>query len=166
MGDPEVVVREYQASDRATVVALAPRLLHGMAPWRDGGAARRAVEGWLSESCSAAAHGDGRVFVAAQNGVVVGAVSVTPSRHFTGDVDAYVGELVVSECAARQGIARALMTRVEQWAREQGLRRITLHTGAANDVARAFYAALGFEDEDVRLTRRLEESTTPVVVHA
>jgi hypothetical protein len=30
---------------------------------------------------------------------------------------------------------------------------ITLHTGAFNTNARAFYAALGFAEEEVRLTR-------------
>jgi ribosomal protein S18 acetylase RimI-like enzyme len=38
---------------------------------------------------------------------------------------------------------------------ERGLARITLETGAANDAARAFYAALGYREEDVRLSRAL-----------
>ena len=48
------------------------------------------------------------------------------------------------------------MAAAEEWARRQGLACVSLDTGAANTRARAFYAALGYEEEDVRLTKRLE----------
>jgi GNAT superfamily N-acetyltransferase len=48
------------------------------------------------------------------------------------------------------------MLAAEEWARRQGLACVTLHTGAANARARTFYAALGYEEEDVRLTKRLD----------
>jgi ribosomal protein S18 acetylase RimI-like enzyme len=48
------------------------------------------------------------------------------------------------------------MLAAEEWARRQRLTCVTLHTGAANTRARAFYAALGYEEEDVRLTKRLD----------
>lgn len=38
-------------------------------------------------------------------------------------------------------------------ARDYGLAHLTLHTGAYNTNARAFYAAIGFAEEEVRLTR-------------
>jgi hypothetical protein len=38
------------------------------------------------------------------------------------------------------------------WARDRGLVNLTLHTGVYNTTARAFYAALGFAEEEVRLT--------------
>lgn len=154
MSERDVLIREYQAQDQDSVVALAPRLVIGIAPWRDACAALRA-EQWLADSCSAAVRGDAGLFVALRGGTLVGAVSVAQSRHFTGDVDAYVGELAVVENAARHGIGRALMAHVDGWAREHGARCITLHTGAANADAREFYSALGFEIEDVRLTRTL-----------
>ena len=48
-----------------------------------------------------------------------------------------------------------LMTIAEEWGRGQGLARISLDTGAANAPARAFYAGLGYEEEDVKLTKSL-----------
>jgi GNAT superfamily N-acetyltransferase len=48
------------------------------------------------------------------------------------------------------------MVAAEEWARRQGLACLSLDTGAANARARAFYAALGYEEEDVKLTKRLE----------
>jgi len=47
------------------------------------------------------------------------------------------------------------MAAAEDWARARGLRHLTLQTGAANAEARAFYRALGYLEEEVRLTRSL-----------
>jgi GNAT superfamily N-acetyltransferase len=80
-------------------------------------------------------------------------LSIHPSRHFTGELDGYIGELVVAEHAARRGIGRALIDAADTWARAHGLAHLTLHTGACNANARSFYAALGFAEEEVRLTR-------------
>ncbi|MEM8902893.1 MAG: GNAT family N-acetyltransferase [Actinomycetota bacterium] len=80
---------------------------------------------------------------------------MSTTEHFAGERDAYVGEPVVDEAAAGAGIGRALMARAERWALDAGLRCITLHTGAANTAARAFYEALGYVEEDVKLTRVL-----------
>lgn len=74
-------------------------------------------------------------------------------RHFTGELDGYIGELAVAEHASRRGISRALIDAAEAWARDHGLANLTLHTGACNTTARAFCAALGFAEEEVRLTR-------------
>jgi GNAT superfamily N-acetyltransferase len=56
----------------------------------------------------------------------------------------------VAEEAEGQGIGRLLVTSVIAWATGRGL-RVELDTGAANTAARAFYAALGFREEAVRL---------------
>jgi GNAT superfamily N-acetyltransferase len=45
------------------------------------------------------------------------------------------------------------MAAAEAWGAERGLSFITLETGAANHTARAFYAALGYAEEDVRLSK-------------
>ena len=82
-------------------------------------------------------------------------ISIGPSTHFTGEHDGYIGELAVAEHASRQGIGRALIGAADTWARGRGLAHLTLHTGARNTGGRAFYAALGFAEEEVRLTRPL-----------
>ncbi|MCI0689051.1 MAG: GNAT family N-acetyltransferase [Sporichthyaceae bacterium] len=150
-------VRRYRASDRDAVLALAPRLTVGVAPWRDQHAVAKAVTGWVRDSLDRADTDDTAVFVAADaSGRLVGAVSVTERDHFAGDTDGYIGELVVDSDATRRGTGRALVAAAEDWARQRGLNRITLDTGAANLGARRFYAALGYDEEDVRLTRSLQ----------
>ena len=149
-----MIVRGYEQRDREAVLALAERLREGVAPWRDPAGVRAAVVEWVREAVEA--HGERRaVLVAEEDGEVAGFVTTSTRRHFAGDLDAYVGELVVARRAEGRGVGRRLMAAAEEWARAQGLARISLDTGARNARARAFYAALGYEDEDVRLTKRL-----------
>jgi GNAT superfamily N-acetyltransferase len=156
MDEPTIGLRPAEEADRVGILELAPRLAEGVAPWRDQAEALRAGRRWLEESLAAAAAGDGAVIVAAAPDGIAGVISVRPSAHFTGERDAYIGELVVADRAARHGIGRALVAAADEWARDQGLRNLTLHTGAFNTGARAFYADLGFAEEEVRLTRPIE----------
>jgi hypothetical protein len=47
------------------------------------------------------------------------------------------------------------MRAAEEWGAARGLDYLTLETGMANHAARAFYAALRYLEEDVRLTKRI-----------
>jgi ribosomal protein S18 acetylase RimI-like enzyme len=194
MSEDTVSIRSATAADRAGVVAMAPRLAEGVAPWRSQHEAREVGRRWLEGSLDDAAAGTGAVFVAvdaaaateaARNaaepaaadripsasvddaasghapsvgGRVVGVLSIHAIQHFTGEHDGYIGELVVAERAERRGVGRSLIAAAEAWAQDQGLAHLTLHTGAYNTSARAFYAALGFAEEEVRLTRPLPPS--------
>jgi len=155
MGEPIIRIRPAGDDDRAAVLELAPRLAEGVAPWRDQAEALLAGRRWLEESLDGAKNGDGAVLVAADATGIAGVVSIRSSTHFTGERDGYIGELVVADRASRRGIGRALIAAAEAWARDHGLRNLTLHTGAFNAGARGFYAALGFTEEEVRLTRPL-----------
>jgi ribosomal protein S18 acetylase RimI-like enzyme len=80
------------------------------------------------------------VFVAEDtDGSVIGFVSVGSRLHWSGETDAYVGELAVAECASRRGVGTALMRAVEDWGHSCRYRRLLLETGAANIGARGFY---------------------------
>jgi GNAT superfamily N-acetyltransferase len=125
----------------------------GVAPWRDPGKVTAAVRGWI-ESSLASAHRDNQaVLVAVLDGRPVGMVSLAERRHFTGDTDAYVGELVVDSSVEGRGAGRSLMAAAERWAAGRGLSRITLETGTRNHRARSFYASAGYQEEDIRLTK-------------
>lgn len=155
MSDAPCRIRLATERDKPEILRLAPRLAEGLAPWRDHEAAIRAAQGWLVGSFSAAARHEGAVLVAVGETGVIGVISVTEQRHFTGETDGYIGELAVDSPAARRGVGSALMAAAEAWAGDRGLRNLTLLTGAANTTARHFYAALGFREEEVRLTRPL-----------
>lgn len=152
VGEP-VTIRPFQPTDREQVLALAPHLTEGAAAWRDPAGVLAAARGWVQASIGAAGDPDHSVYVATSGGRVAGFVTVCEQAHFTGEAEAYVGELVVDPGQQRRGIATALMDAAQAWAASRGLRLVTLHTGAANQGARAFYAHLGYREEDVRLTK-------------
>jgi len=150
-----VQIRAYVPADRDAILQMAPRLCKGKAPWRDDAAWLTAVRGWVRDAADLAARSDHAVYVAIDGDQVVGFVHAAERTHFTGQADAYVGELVTAPGQERRGIARALMAAAEAWGAARGLDHLTLETGAANHGARAFYAAAGYLEEDVRLTKKI-----------
>ena len=153
----EISVRPYQPGDRAAVLGLAPRLTSGMPSWRDAQACHAAVLGWVEGSLE---WGDqaGAIFVAEdENGAPVGFATVTHETHWSGERQASLGELVVALTAEGRGVGRALVRACEGWAREHGYRVLALATGAANRRALEFYHRLGYQNEDVKLVKLLDE---------
>ena len=149
-------IRRYEPRDREAALGLAPRLTIGVAAWRDPAAVLAAVHGWVHDAITSTAQ-DHAVFVAeGPSGRLIGLVSVGQCTHFSGGIDGYVGELVVAADCEGRGVGRALMASAERWARERGLERVTLETGAANSRARAVYGQLGYVEEEVRLTKLLD----------
>lgn len=148
-------IRPFQPGDRSHVLALAPRLTEGVARWRDPAAVRRAAQNWVQTTIDTAAQPDHAVYVAVASDRVVGVVGVRDQTHFTGQTDAYVGELAVASGMERRGIATALMTAAEAWAAHRGLAFLTLHTGAANLPARSLYRRLGYQEEELLLTKAI-----------
>jgi ribosomal protein S18 acetylase RimI-like enzyme len=146
-------IRPAREEDYPALLELSPRLTTGAAPWRDPARFAAAARGWI-ESSLASAHEDGHaVLVARLGGRVAGLVSLAEREHFTGDLDAYVGELVTDRAAEGRGAGQALMAAAERWAASRGLSRITLETGARNHRARRFYEKAGYEEEEVRLSK-------------
>ena len=149
-------IRPFQPSDGSQVLALAPRLMEGVAHWRDPAAVGRAAKNWLQASIDTAGQPGHAVYVAVADGQVVGVVTVRERTHFTGQTDAYVGELVVASGMERRGIATALMNAVEAWTAQRGLAFLTLQTGAGNQPARGLYRQLGFDEEELLLTKAIQ----------
>jgi GNAT superfamily N-acetyltransferase len=151
----DVRIRPVELTDHESVLRLAPRLLVGVDPSRPGPQVEAAIRGWLDDSVTRAGSDGYAEWVAVVGEVVVGFVSVSEEAHWSGEKDAWVGELMVAQEFERQGVARRLIATAEGWAVERGLGRVRLPTGAGNEGARAFYDQLGFELNEVTLTRRL-----------
>ena len=146
-------VRPYEPADHEFVLSLAPRLLIGAARWIEPELMLAAVRGWIGSSIVRSG-GETMVFVAEDASQTrLGFASVSRNQHFTGVPQAYIGELAVDAAVEGRGAGRALIQACEQWAREQGLTRLALDTGFANEHGRGFYARLGFKEESVKLVR-------------
>ena len=148
-------VRPYVSVDREFVLSLAPRLAIGIPPWRDPPKMIVTAQGWITESIEQ--HGTKTsVFVAEdEQGERLGFTTVSHTTHFTGEGQAYIGELVTNESAEGRRVGKALAQACEQWAREQGYRILSLATGAANERALGFYRHMGYQDEDITLVKLL-----------
>ncbi len=150
-----IEVRPARANDREAVLRLAPRLHQGVAAFRSKERVTQAVHDWLTTSLNALDAGDHAAWVAEDNGEVIGFISVCEQAHWSGETDAYIGELAVAEEHEGRGAARTLLATVERWARSQKLTRIRLSTGGANDHARRMYEHYGYQAEDITLSRPL-----------
>jgi hypothetical protein len=62
------------------------------------------------------------------------------------------GWLNSARSSERQSVATALVARGRPWTADQSYHRLTLETGAANEGAREFYAALRYQMEQVVLS--------------
>ena len=150
-----ICVRPYHTADREFVLSLAPRLAIGIPPWRDPQKMIVTAQGWITENIEQNGTKN-LVFVAEdKDGERLGFATVSHSTHFTGEGQAYIGELVTDEAAEGRGVGKALAQACEQWAREQGYRILSLATGAANQRALGFYRHIGYQDEDVTLVKLL-----------
>jgi len=147
-----ISIRPAVQSDAAAVMSLAYRLEEGVAPWRDPEAVAAAVRSWVQSAVAHIDDGASAMFVAADGDAVVGFATAEEKRHWAGATDTYIGELVVAERAEGNGIGRELVAAAIEWGRDRGHERVTLQTGTANLGARAFYEALGFEEEDITLS--------------
>ena len=148
-------VRQYVPADREFVLSLAPRLAIGIPPWRDPQKMIATVQGWITESIKQ--HGNKTMVIVAEDehGERLGFATVSHDTHFTGEGQAYIGELAISEETEGRGVGKALAQACEQWAHEQGYRILSLATGAANERALGFYRHMGYLDEDVKLVKLL-----------
>ena len=96
--------------------------------------------------------------VGIMDGAVVGSVMAGYEGH-----RGWVNYLAVSPAHQRRGIARQLMTRVEDELFAIGCPKINLQLRDGNDEAIGFYAALGYAvDPVVSLGKRLIPDTAPV----
>ena len=149
-------VRPYESADRAFVLGLVPRLTIGIARWRDAGRMAAAMGRFVAEDLAASGE-HSAVFVAEDAGArALGFVTVAHNVNFTGEEQAYVGELAVVEGAEGHGVGRALMAAAEGWAAAEGYGLVVLETGAANARARSFYSMLGYREESVKLVKAID----------
>jgi ribosomal protein S18 acetylase RimI-like enzyme len=153
-GRDDVVVRDAGAHDRPRILQLAERLAVTTPPWRDPTAVQQEVAASMT-ALLANGGDDVAVFVADAGGAVVGFITVSQRRHFTGQVDGSIDDLAVDEQWEGRGVASLLIEEAERWARQHSLGAVTVETAATNGRALRRYHSHGFLDEDVRLTKHL-----------
>ena len=149
-----------EASDRAAILALVPRLrAFGEVPLRAGAVLdageRRTLNGFFEHPSPGA-----QLWVArADAGTLLGfAYAEVALDYFTREPHGHLGILALSESAQGQGIGRALVNEVEAWAQRNAFRFVTLSVFAGNEHAREFYERLDFRVDTLRYIKALDGS--------
>jgi ribosomal protein S18 acetylase RimI-like enzyme len=73
----------------------------------------------------------------------------------TGQLEASLLNQYVAESYRGQGLGRRLMDKAEEWARLQGLTRISLSVGVQNAIGQRLYESLGYQAETLRMAKEL-----------
>ena len=91
-------------------------------------------------------------------GEVVGLVTthIFPSIHDNGPV-AWLTTLVVLEDARGAGIGSKLVKHVEQWATQNGARRLSVTSGMHRKATHEFYEKRDYENTGLRFTKKLDK---------
>ena len=76
-------------------------------------------------------------------------------RHDAYEPTLVVYDIDIDESYRGRGHGRAAMVFAEEEARRRGLTRIALHVGARNDAARNLYRSLGFEENEVVMSKHI-----------
>ncbi|MGR5193173.1 N-acetyltransferase family protein [Vibrio rotiferianus] len=98
---------------------------------------------------NALADDDRLVLIAEEDQQALGFITATITQNETisfliKDPTCRIGTIVVDENQKSKGVGRALMTAVEQWARESGATQVRLEVMEFNHNAQQFYDKLGF----------------------
>ena len=144
-----IAIRPARPEDAATLVALGSTV--GREPeawllstdgWRSVGEERRYLRALKR-------HPDAAVFVAEDDGAIVGRLSVARDPHTASRHVADLG-LMVAASHRRRGIGRALLEQAVAWARDAGVSKLELHVFPWNEPALRLYEQFGFEREGLR----------------
>lgn len=151
--EPTVSIRQYRVEDRAVVLEL---FAAGMLYYADFYPHYR--EFWAdyvaesSEDDLANIHGvymvpGGNFWVATINDEVVGMVGLELKPEGAGELR----RMSVKAGARRYGVGRLLVTHLESWAKNHGLKSVWLGTGAVMTQARKFYASMGYDQTKIEV---------------
>jgi len=144
-----IEIRPARGEDAAPLVAL------GTAIGREEGAWLLTSAGWRSVAeerrylRALKRYPDAAVYVAEEDGRLVGRLSLArdphPASHHVADLG-----LMVAVGHRRRGVGRMLLEQAAAWAREAGVRKLELHVFPWNEPAIRLYETFGFEREGVR----------------
>jgi ribosomal protein S18 acetylase RimI-like enzyme len=158
---PALVVRRATRADASALGRLGAMLMrthYAFDPQRFLAPGDSPEEGYGWFLATQLAQDDVAVFVAEQAGTVVGYVyaGIEPlSWKELRDEAGFIHDIAVDERARRSGIAGQLLEAAVAWLRERGAPRVVLWTARPNEAALRLFAARGFRQTMIEMTREL-----------
>lgn len=158
----KVTIRPYVGSDLESVIAILRDLFSSELKLYDRTRAPHEIGAdYVANLQEEAEKSKGVMLVAETDGAVVGYCTLHTHRDTLGDTDeifytyAHIGDVSVLERYRNLGIGTLLIERCEEIARAAGIKWLRLNVLAANTGGRKFYAARGFEDNQINLEKAL-----------
>src|SRR5215831_8811357 len=136
----EFAVRSAQVADARAMAEL----YAAVADERTGIAAEPPVD--VGERTARFARRADQSLVAVASGQVIGMLHVEVSPHGFGEIG-----MLVEQGWRGRGVGKALMQAADEWARGQGLHKLSLEVFAHNSAAIALYRRCGFVEEGRRV---------------
>lgn len=144
-----IEIRPARADDAATLVELGTAIGAEEGAWLLTSAGWRSVAEERRYLRALKRYPDAAVYVAEDDGALVGRLSLArdphPASHHVADLG-----LMVAASHRRQGVGRMLLEQAAAWAREAGVTKLELHVFPWNEPAIRLYESFGFEREGVR----------------
>ena len=156
-----LVIRSFEKGDQSRILDCIAELQEAerrLDPRLRPGA--EIAQAYLAELQARCIEQAGAILVAEQAGEVVGFAAVQTHVPYVELDDppgefALVSDLVVLTSARHQGVGRALLESVEQFARSEGVTELRIGVLAANAPARHLYHRLGFSPQFEVFAKRL-----------
>jgi putative acetyltransferase len=144
-----IAIRHADPSDAAELVALAASIGREPGSWLLTTEAWRPVADERRYLKAVRRHADAAVFVAVDDDLVVGRLSLARDPH---PASAHVADLgmMVAASHRRRGVGRALLQAAVAWAGSAGITKLELHVFPWNEPAIRLYESFGFEREGCR----------------
>lgn len=153
----EIEIRPASDADKEFVAGLVSSLLEfGSPAWNDKKALTPGFADVLASAVRAPDPGSAVLIAQGTDGTRLGFISLKVREDVTGVERGHVADLAVTEDARRAGVGRALMQAGESWARERGLRALSLDVWSTNKRALQFYDRLGYRAESLCLIKALD----------
>jgi GNAT superfamily N-acetyltransferase len=156
------IIREYNPKrDRKAVTELAGELQDSEKTFDPripaGADVKEAYFKWMTRQRRKYS---GKIFVAEDDGKTVGFVSVFGRMKYPTPDDypyeyAYISDLIVQKAYRGKGLGRMLLSWAEEYARSLGVSRLQLEVTFANKRARRLYSSFGFENDLIRVEKKL-----------
>ena len=150
-------IRSATLSDKSFILSLIPRLNEfGPPAWREPDM-MTATDTKILEGEILNPPADGAIFIAENDqNIPLGFIQMNRgSDYYNKEPFAHITNIIIAPEAEGQGIARLLITKGEEWAREQGFGWVTLSVFAQNTHAREVYRHLGFGEDIIKCVKEI-----------
>ncbi|QEL57187.1 GNAT family N-acetyltransferase [Chromobacterium paludis] len=145
MNKPSIHIRPMREADIPAVARLCGDLDYPTSP-----------ETLAARYAALRAFPDNEIWVAEQNGLVVGWVHGHGGHLLEASSYVEIGGIVVDPACRGLGIGRLLLEACEQWAHQRGYTRIRLRSGVQRVDAHAFYRHIGYQQKNTGITFALD----------